>query len=471
MTPLQADRRTAVPKDQRGPGGMRPAAWRVVTVYRHHNGEQARATATATRQADAIAECAAAVDAALSRGTGTAWAGVTADTLLADATRAWLDMRTSDNPEDLTRVHGETERVYGYVVDYIERGLHLAVGEVTHKAARDFIYLQRRPTDDDIAREQEAVEARRKKQQKVFADWERWTAARRASGLPAYPLPDDVTAAIEDVDPETLLYPSRSEMAWVVLRGVFETLADNGVIDHNPMREISKPKLPQAQPAEPRVLRGEQVAALMRAVQAYTETETLRTPPPRSEWLVPQLALLLTTGLRISEVNALRWEDIDTSDPRLWWVTPHRRKKRDRSGSVERVALPPSVIPVLRRWRSQQQLLSPWVLPMRGDPTRHMSRSGKTFTAAVEWARLPHRSGDDVAQADRELLPAVISYHDLRHTVATAMAATGNAALATLQLGHASASTTEAAYINRAGDVDNSAILEPFVADALKIFG
>lgn len=63
------------------------------------------------------------------------------------------------------------------------------------------------------------------------------------------------------------------------------------------------------------------------------------------------------------------------------------------------------------------------------------------------------------------------SYHDLRHTVATAMAATGNAALATLQLGHASASTTEAAYINRAGDVDNSAIIEAFAADALAIFG
>ena len=100
-------------------------------------------------------------------------------------------------------------------------------------------------------------------------------------------------------------------MAWVVLRGVFETLADNGVVASNPMREISKPKAPAVPPAEPRVLRGEQVAALMRAVQAYTETSTLRTPPPRSQWLVPQLALLLTTGLRISEVTTLRWEDID----------------------------------------------------------------------------------------------------------------------------------------------------------------
>lgn len=89
---------------------------------------------------------------------------------------------------------------------------------------------------------------------------------------------------------------------------------------------------------------------------------------------------------------------------------------------------------------------------------------------ALTWAGLPHLAGDDVAQADRELLPPAISYHDLRHTVATAMTATGNAALATLQLGHASASTTEAAYINRAGDVDNSAIIEAFAADVLKIF-
>lgn len=461
-----------MPVDQRGPGGMRPAAWRVTIRYRHHNGDTAKARATATRQADALAACETAVAEALAQGTGTAWAGVTVDTPLVDAVRAWLDLRTSDNTEDLTRVSGETPRVYRYVLKHLadpDRGLHLAVGEVNHKAARDFIYRQRRPTDEDIAHEQELVENQRAKQRKIFADWEKWAAARRASGLPVYPLPDDVTAAIDDVDPEALLYPSRSEMAWVVLRGVFETLADNGVVPANPMREISKPKAPAAPLAEPRVLRGEQVAALMRAVQAYMETDTLRTPPPRSQWLVPQLALLLTTGLRISEVNSLRWEDIDTSDPRLWWVTPHRRKKRDRSGAVERIALPPSVIPVLRQWRSQQ-LLSPWVLPMRGDPTRHMSRSGKTFTTAVEWARLPHRSGDDVTQADRELLPAVISYHDLRHTVATAMAATGNAALATLQLGHASASTTEAAYINRAGDVDNSAIIEAFAADALKIF-
>lgn len=452
---------------------MRPAAWRVTMRFRHHNGDNGVVTATSTRQADALDECAAQVDAALSTGTGTTWAGVTVDTPLVDAARAWLDLRTSDNTEDLTRVSGETPRVYQYVLKHIadsDRGLHLAVGEVTHKAARDFIYRQRRPTAEDIAREQKLVENQRAKQRKIFADWEKWAAARRASGLPVYPLPDDVTAAIDDVDPEALLYPSRSKTAWVVLRGVFETLTDNGVVASNPMREISKPKAPAVPPAEPRVLRGEQVAALMRAVQAYTETDTLRTPPPRSQWLVPQLALLLTTGLRISEVTTLRWEDIDTTDPRLWWVTPHRRKKRDRSGSVERIALPPSVIPVLRQWRSGQ-VLSPWVLPMHEDPTRPMSRSGKAFTTAVEWARLPHRSGDDIAQADRELLPAVISYHDLRHTVATAMAATGNAALATLQLGHASASTTEAAYINRAGDVDNSAIIEAFAADALAIFG
>lgn len=64
-----------------------------------------------------------------------------------------------------------------------------------------------------------------------------------------------------------------------------------------------------------------------------------------------------------------------------------------------------------------------------------------------------------------------MSCHDLRHTAATATTGVGNTALATLQLGHTSASTTEAAYTNRAGDVDNSAIIEAFAADALAIFG
>ena len=72
---------------------------------------------------------------------------------------------------------GETPRVYQYVLKHIadsDRGLHLAVGEVTHKAARDFIYRQRRPTAEDIAREQKLVENQRAKQRKIFADWEKW---------------------------------------------------------------------------------------------------------------------------------------------------------------------------------------------------------------------------------------------------------------------------------------------------------
>ena len=76
-----------------------------------------------------------------------------------------------------------------------------------------------------------------------------------------------------------------------------------------------------------------------------------------------------------------------------------------------------------------------------------------------------------LTQTDRELLPAIISCHGLRHTAATATTGAGNAALATLQLGHASVSTTEAAYINRAGGFANSAIIEAFATDSLAIFG
>ncbi|WP_083276368.1 site-specific integrase [Corynebacterium sp. HMSC14B06] len=472
LTPLDSDGKT-IPRAVRNTPGHKARSWNCTIYYCGWDGKSSEVRVHRVRQTDAVEAAHAKVDAALARGSSSTWSGVTIDTPLADAARAWLELRTSDDTEDLTRVHGETSRVYGYVADYIadpQRGLHLTVGQVTHKAARDFIYLQRRPTPEDIAKEQAQVEKRRDTQRKIVAAWDKWAAVRRSEGLAAYPLPADVTAPIPDVDPATLLYPSRAEMTWVVLRGLYTALADNGVVPANPLREIAKPTVPAARKSAPRVLRGEQMGALMRAVHAYTETTTLRTTPPRSQWLVPQLALLLSTGLRITEVNNLRWEDFDMTDSRLWWVTPHRQKKRDTGGVQERIALPPSVIPVLRRWRSQQ-VLSPWVLPMRDDPTRPMTRSGKTLTEALTWARLPHRSGDDVVQADRELLPPVISYHDLRHTVATAMAATGNAALATLQLGHASASTTEAAYINRAVDVDNSAVIEAFAADALRLFG
>jgi integrase/recombinase XerC len=94
--------------------------------------------------------------------------------------------------------------------------------------------------------------------------------------------------------------PSTVWTAWRHLRGFFGWLHAEGDIDVNPMDLVPKPVVP---PVEIPVLRPEEVRALL-------DTCTGRTPIDRRDRAI--IALMLDTGMRLSEVAGLAMADIGT---------------------------------------------------------------------------------------------------------------------------------------------------------------
>jgi integrase len=162
----------------------------------------------------------------------------------------------------------------------------------------------------------------------------------------------------------------------------------------------------------------------------------------------PLYLLAVSTGMRLGELLALRWADVDPGSGSLRVVATLRLSGQEATfaapktaRSRRRVELSPSVVAALsahkvatieERWRAGQlwedhDLVFPNVL---GRPRGTSSSIGRTFHALLERADLPR-----------------IRFHDLRHTAATLMLGRGvHAKLVSDMLGHASVGITLDTY-------------------------
>src|SRR5262249_39950086 len=171
--------------------------------------------------------------------------------------------------------------------------------------------------------------------------------------------------------------------------------------------------------AAPRV-RAQEVEILSPA-QVATVLDTLRDKP-----LYPIVAVLLRTGLRRSEVLALRWQDVDLDGGTL--QVEQALEQTQRGGLVFRppktqhgrrmVTLAPSTINVLRtHWKSQQEHRLFFGLGKSpADALVFTSWDGSPYlpsTLTLQWRRAMKRAG----------LKATL--HSLRHTHASTLITAG----------------------------------------------
>ncbi len=241
------------------------------------------------------------------------------------------------------------------------------------------------------------------------------------------------------------------------LHRLFEHAIDSDWCARNPVRRVPRPGR-RARDSQPDIqfLTLEQLNAVIEAIPdqvvrlAPAPTRKGRrgpAPPPPADALGPVLRVVILTaamtGLRQSELLGLRWRDIDTDAHRIRVRNAYTRgehSSRGKSDLSTRRSVPVAdrLLAELARWRSRTAYDSPSALvfahPLSGRP--------------LDRSKLTRRFKEACAQAG---VP-VITFHELRHTFATTMAAKG-VPLRKLQewLGHADIKTTQI-YMHYAPD-------------------
>jgi integrase len=234
------------------------------------------------------------------------------------------------------------------------------------------------------------------------------------------------------------------------LHSIFEHAIDQGWTRENPVRRAVKPGRRRQGDADPdlQFLTLPQLDAVLRAIPDEVLTRspapTRRgrpgpAPPPPPDVLGPVLRVLILaaamTGLRQSELLGLRWRDIDWVAQRIRVRNTFVRGEHSKQGKSDlstRRSLPMADRPAReldrysRRtaYRDDGDLV--FAHPHTGSPLDR-SKVTKRFKAACKDAGVPP-----------------VRFHDLRHTFATRLAASGQP-LRTIQefLGHADSKTTQ----------------------------
>ena len=233
------------------------------------------------------------------------------------------------------------------------------------------------------------------------------------------------------------------------LHGVFEHGIERGFLRENPVRRAEKPRRGRA--ASNPDLQFLDSSELEDVIRAIPDEVVIRkpaptrrgrrgpAPPPSPDVLGPVLRVLIRTaamtGLRQSELIGLRWRDVDWAAQRIRVRNTFVRGEHSSEGKSElstrrSVPMADELAGELDRFSKRSEYRGDGDLvfahPQTGSPLDR-SMVSKRFKAACRDARV------------RE-----VKFHDLRHTFATRLAATG-VPLRTIQefLGHADSKTTQ----------------------------
>lgn len=212
--------------------------------------------------------------------------------------------------------------------------------------------------------------------------------------------------------------PSTVNRDLAVLHAIFRTALREELVVSNPAQAAERPKLVR------RRWRILEPIEIRRVAKAFVDEQA------RLVFLT-----LVLTGLRRSELQALRWRDVDLVENVL-----RVRDSKSEEG-IRSIAVPPSLAEALWQRQRASTFNGPGELVFchveRGTPLR-----AETFKAALDAALA-------AAGVEAKLRP----FHDLRHTAITNDAAAGSSPIAVMaKAGHRSMNTTRT-YLHLAGVV------------------
>ena len=170
-------------------------------------------------------------------------------------------------------------------------------------------------------------------------------------------------------------------------------------------------------------------------------------------------AIALGSGCRLGELLALSWADIDfekgTVDVRrsLSQVKSEFIVKEPKSQSSRRtVTVPAFVVTALRDHRAaalKAGLITAPVFCTRNATYLNKTNVRREFLALVKRANDTAREKAEKTNTEPALIPAGVRFHDLRHSHATALIASGESIKAvSRRLGHADITITLKVYVH-----------------------
>ena len=199
-----------------------------------------------------------------------------------------------------------------------------------------------------------------------------------------------------------------------------------GALQHNPVLATRPVKTKKK---EVRALDLEQVKALRSLVAALEPT------PTYDGWMPDLVDVLLGTGCRWGEGAGIRWQDADLEAGTVTICGPLVQKAGwqadTKTHEVRTLQVPPFVLEVLRRRRSEAREGAVFVFEQGGAPL--------AYNSARNW----------LVRAVRGSELEWVTWHVLRKTTATFLDERLGIAEASLQLGHASEEMTRSAYVQR----------------------
>ena len=202
-----------------------------------------------------------------------------------------------------------------------------------------------------------------------------------------------------------------------VLHAIFKTAMREELVDRDPAEAAERPRVPRFRPS---ILEPFEVARVLRA---FNDDDA------RCVFLT-----LVLTGVRRSELQALRWGDVDLVENVL------RVRDSKSEDGIRSIAIPATLADALwdRRTRT----------PFQGDGERvFASPTGGVYAAETFKSHLA------AALAVAGVTKALRPFHDLRHTAITNDAAAGSSPIAVMtKAGHANMATTKR-YLHLAGAV------------------
>jgi integrase len=195
----------------------------------------------------------------------------------------------------------------------------------------------------------------------------------------------------------------------------------------NPAAGVRRPRVVQR---EMFVLDGAQIVELLEGKNDQGA------PHVRPEWRTFFLCAA-TTGVRLGELLALRWSDVDMQNRRLWVRRSITRRgtlqEPKTRGSMRAIAITPTLVAALREHRMASPFKADSALifcTAKGTPLDGVNLVRREFKPALRRAKLPE-----------------IRFHDLRHSFASLLIAQGeHPKLISEQLGHASVKITMDRY-------------------------
>jgi integrase len=347
-------------------------------------------------------------------------------------------VRTPGSTEGLTRT--QAERAFRRLQDAEERAPRPARGQAI-------------PTVDDVTnslRQKLALRGARRSYLEGCESMQRIHLSPRFGDTAV----SDVTTAHVEALATAMLKAGRAPKTvrnvMTFLHSVFEEALDRGLIRENPVRRATRPGRRRTGDvkADLQFLSVEELEAVLRAIPNETvirvpaPTRRGRTgsaPPPPPDVLGPVLRVVVLTaamtGLRQGELLGLRWRDVDWAVQRIRVRNTFVRGEHSGEGKSElstrrSVPMTDRLAGELDSWSQRtvyhgdEDLV--FAHPQTGNPLDR-SKVTKRFK-----------------QACRDGGVRVIRFHDLRHTFATRLAASGQP-MRTIQefLGHADSKTTQ----------------------------